>query len=63
MGYDRGRIYTEYWIMCMCGHDGALGSRTKTRASKDARKLGWKLTKQYGWRCPECLLTADREGG
>ncbi len=27
--------------------------------TKNARQLGWKLTKKYGWVCPSCNVSSS----
>lgn len=57
-----GRIEPEYSVTCgRCGEYLLEGSGTKARAASGLRKLGWSLTRQHGWICPDCTRRKERE--
>jgi hypothetical protein len=55
----KGEIAERHEVFVFCGlcpteqrlHQG-VGRYTKTQAKVDARRIGWHLTRDYGWICP-----------
>jgi hypothetical protein len=46
---------TGYWD-AWCDAEGCAewtpGGNTRSDAAREARRAGWKFTKETGWRCP-----------
>jgi hypothetical protein len=61
---SRGQIGECYVVHCPCGesayadHDGSPSSRRE--AAAQARKMGWRNTRNRGWLCPNCWSTEAR---
>jgi hypothetical protein len=51
----RGRLRIDYYVTCgLCG-DHAVGlENTATKATKNAKALGWSYTRANGWVCLRC---------
>ena len=53
----KGKITKEYTFWCgnqECSCWRQVSGYNKKEAIQEARNLGWKLTKKYGWICPYC---------
>lgn len=52
-----GHISIEFTFWCGlrdCEYWEQFGGPKKKFAIEDAKKRGWKKTKNHGWVCPEC---------
>ncbi|GEN36118.1 hypothetical protein ADA01nite_35780 [Aneurinibacillus danicus] len=52
-----GKYYTIWCGKCIKWEDVPVNSYPE----KQARKMGWKNTKEYGWLCPDCIAGTTRE--
>jgi len=53
---ERGKVFTVFYVQCgRCEKQETLGTRTKANVSFHLERGGWKLTKQYGYVCYECV--------
>lgn len=57
---DRGTIVPVYSVFCACGMWTGDYATTRKSAKYRARKMGWKLTREAGWVCPDCQNGKDR---
>ena len=52
---SKGRIRLEKSVTCgACEHD-ELGIRGRA----ELRNMGWRLSRQFGWLCPNCAAPPD----
>lgn len=50
-----GYISRQHTVFCgVCGNWDREESELKSKCIKVWKKLGWKLTKDRGWLCPNC---------
>ena len=52
----KGRVFTYYYVTCgRCGREEPLGTTKREEVPFHLERGGWKLTKQYGYVCYECV--------
>lgn len=53
----RGTIKVDVWTI-NCGinndHAATISPMRDETPTQEARRMGWQLTRTYGWICPEC---------
>ena len=55
---SQGYLSADWWCSCACcGKQDWIDAHTTSSATaaRAARKLGWRLTHERGWICPECI--------
>ena len=52
----KGGIRAYYTVWCgSCDEFRELGGKTIRACGTEAKKLGWRNTRERGWLCPECV--------
>lgn len=55
----KGYVNTQYTFWCggnakrQCV-EWSQYSGPRSLATKDAKRAGWRLTREFGWQCPDC---------
>lgn len=53
---EKGKVLTYYHVRCgCCGREEPLGTTKRENVPFHLERGGWKLTKQYGYVCYECV--------
>ena len=62
VAHPRGRIVTEYWVSCgRCfEHEPLVDVRLYGTPNKNAKAIGWRYTKQFGYLCPRCWQAGEQ---
>jgi len=63
MACSKGYTTRSYTVWCGCGDwigNGTPGFETAAKASENARKSGWILSRKDGWVCPECQRLEEK---
>lgn len=54
----KGYMSTEFTVWCgVCVEWETIPQGTRTRAGKEAKRVGWTYTRKHGWCCPKCSKT------
>jgi hypothetical protein len=60
---DCGDISREHTFWCGhpdCAEWKTFPSWTLTIAHRDAKRAGWRKTKEHGWLCPACVKRSEK---